>query len=473
MLNKLRSSRFVRDSAILQGSGGIVSGCQVLTSVLLASQLGSDGMGLHFTAVKIYALYFMLLNVGIASAAISQIGGAVTRGQSDKIADWQAFTVKSYVLIGVFLFVAGFWVLPSLVPLVTDEAYEELGRWAWWLCLSPLFDIGRVLAQITFQGTRRMAYLARLEVGTEVGRLSLIAFAVFVFGTPQAAVLATLFSCLIGSAIGLSLYRRAANDGQGTALPSLGTIASRVRAVPLRVGMRLGIRLGLLRSIDALAFDVFPPLVLFVLGVHASELEQPERWVAYFSMAQRFMMVPAVLLSGVARTALPALSGVAGLKDPEAFRRGFIRISVFGGLISLVGIVAALFALPYLLWFLQEFFWLPNDYSEPVNQLAWILAIGYALKGFSGGLETFYIVANRLRVTLVITTVSMMMAMPMLVYLTLKLPTTGPAWSINANYGVVFLHLAYIVWFFRSGQYRSLFRDGSSAPVASAPAVKS
>ena len=101
MLEKARKSRFVRDSVILQGSGGIVAACQLLTSVLLAHQLTSEGQGLYFLALKIYGLYFMLLNVGVASAAVSQIGGAVTRNQKAKVAAWQAFTVKALSLIHI------------------------------------------------------------------------------------------------------------------------------------------------------------------------------------------------------------------------------------------------------------------------------------------------------------------------------------------------------------------------------------
>ncbi len=466
MLEKARKSRFLRDSAILQGSGGVVAGSQLLTSVLLAHQLTSEGQGLYFLALKIYGLYFMLLNVGVASAAVSQIGAAVTRNQKEKVAAWQAFTVKAYALIGILLFAAGYWILPPAVHLFGDGGNPELATWAWWLCLSPVLELGRVLAQITFQGTRKMKYLARLDVGTELGRLALIAFAALVFGTPKAAVLATLGSCLVGSVWGLWLYRSTAKDDQTVPLPTLGAIVRRVREVPLRVGMPLGLRLGFLRSIDALSCDVLPPLFLYFAGVQTQAVEDPESWVAYFIVAQKIMLLPSVLLSGVARTALPTLSGVAGRKDPDAFRRGVFRISLFGGVITLAGLIPVLLLLPIAVWIVY-----PADYVEPVGLLALILTLGYVIKGFSGVLETFYIVANRLKAALVISTLSMMVAVPLMLFLTLALPKTGAAWGINANFSAVFVHFAYILLFFRRGEHRSLFRDASQVDSGSSGEV--
>ncbi len=459
MFEGIRKSRFLRDSFILQSSGMLVAASQLLSSVLLAHALGERGQGLFVSALKIYGLYFMLFNAGVAAATVTQIGAAVTRQQKDKIAAWQAFTLKAYGLAGLLLFAAGWWILPPLSERFFHN--RELGVWAWWLTLCPVLELGRVLAMTSFQGMRKMAYLARLDVGTELARLCLIAFAALYFKTPQAAVIATIGSCALGSLWGLFLYRAASRGEAQDDMPKLGYILEQIRAVPLRVGLRLGMRLGFLRSLDSMANDLLPPLFLLFAGVQLG-MADAEGWVAYMNIAQKIMLLPVVLLSGIARTALPTLSGVAGRKDPEAFKRGFFRISMLGGAITFTGLVVALLVLPFAVRLVY-----PSSYVEPVALLASILAIGFTLKGFCGAFDSFYIVADRLRVAMLFSGISMLVAMPIMLYLTWQFPRTGAAWGVNVIHSVVLLHYVYMIWFFKTGKHKRLFGLGTAVTQAS------
>ena len=460
MIRRVYKSRFLRDSAILQGSGMIVAASQLLSSVILAHVLGENDQGLFITALKIYGLYFMALNTGVVSATVSQVGAAVTRNQKEKVAAWQAFLLKAYLAIGLLLFGLGWLVLPPAAEYFFRD--RQLGYWAWWLSLCPLLESLRVLAMATFQGTRKMKYLARLDVGTELGRLALISAAVLIFHTPQAAVVATILSCLVGSLWAVWLYRVSAEDEGTSNLPTLGSIVRRMPEVPLRVGLPLGLRLGFLRSLDALAYDLLPPLFLLFAGVQL-ELEDPEGWVTYFNIAQRVVLLPVILLSGIARTALPAMSGVAGRKDPEAFRRGFLRITLLGGGITILGLAVALLVLPIAVDIVY-----PSSYVEPVFLLAAILAIGHVIKGFSGAFDSFYIVADRLKAAMLISGISMLLAVPLMLWITLEHPRTGAAWGVNVTYAIGSFHYLYIAWFFYRGKHKGLFQP--SPPKEPEPA---
>lgn len=450
-------SRFVQDSFILQISGMGVAASQLVSALVIAHQLGSDGQGLYVSGLKLYAL-FVILTTGVYPAVVSQIGAAVTRNQKEKIAAWQAFVIKAYFTFGLLFFGVGALLLPSIAEQWFEN--ETLGYWAWWLCLTPLLELGRLVASATFQGTRRMGELARLDLGTELGRASLIIGSVFIWDSAQAAVIATLVSSAWASLLGLTLYRWSSKRHE-TSLPGLRSILNRVRDVPLSVGVPLSFRMGFLRSLDALAFDILPPLFLLAAGI-SMDLSNAENQVGYFNTAQKIMLVPVTLLAGVGRNALPTLSGVAGRKDPEAFRRGFLRITVFGGLVTLGGIALALLAMPYvvgLIW--------PSDYKQPVAVLASILAIGYVIKGFSSGFDSFFMLTDRLKVAMTFSGLSMLFSFPMMYWLTLQFPRTGAAWGVVANFSWGLLHYLYILWFFRTKQYLTLFQD--KPPIAHPP----
>lgn len=457
---RLLKSRFFRDSLLLQASGALVALCQLFSASILAHSLGETAQGRYISAVKVYGLLFMLFNTGIVPAVVSQVGGAVIRGQIEKIAAWQGFLVKAYLLTGVVLASIGWLVLPPF----TEQAFgnRDLGLWAFWLCFTPLLECGRVLAMCSFQGLRLMRDLARLDVYGEFGRLFLVAGAAYWFETPQAVVLATLASGLWGSLVGLQLYRRALSAGaQG--LPGLGRVFQRMKDVRLAVGLPLGLRLGLLRSLDALHFDLLPPLLMFYAGVQKGTAT-PEDPVAYFNNAQRLMLIPAVLMTGIARNTLPAMSGIAGRKDPELLRRSFWKVTWLGGLFNAAGLLVVLLAMPLVLdWFL------PASYHAPVIELAWIIGLAGLIKGFAGAYDSFYIVADRLRITLRINLVGTVVCLWLLVELTLANPATGAAWGMVIANTWGLLHLAYIAWFFHTGRHRGLFLDaGSPATVPAA-----
>jgi O-antigen/teichoic acid export membrane protein len=262
-------------------------------------------------------------------------------------------------------------------------------------------------------------------------------------------ILATLFSGAWASLVGAWLYRRSRQQNP-TGLPPFSRVLERMRDVRLSVGLPLGLRLGLLRSLDAMHFDLLPPLLMLFAGVKL-DLAQPEGSVAYFNTAQRLMLIPAVLMSGIARNTLPAMSGIAGKRDPELFRRSFWRVTLLGGLMNGAELLVVLLGLPVVLWFF------PDHYRDPVLHLAWILGLSGLIKGLAGAYDSFYIVADRLRVTLTINLVGTLVCLWVQYQLCMDNPETGAAWGIVVAQAWGLFHLVYISWFFATGRYQGLF----------------
>ena len=185
----------------------------------------------------------------------------------------------------------------------------------------------------------------------------------------------------------------------------------------------------MLRSIDALGFQVLPALIIKALV--GSEV------VAYTRIAQRIMNVPRMLMGGISRAVFPVLNQMAGLKDMVAFKRTFIRTTWMGGTFVAAGI---LLALPIVRILVQTFF--PPDYVDPVVHLTRILAVGYVPFSYSICLDSFFIVTNRMRGAIAINTVGITTTMIFTAWMCTIFPATGGAWGLV--YGMSWVSINYI-----------------------------
>lgn len=460
MLKRFFGSRFFRDSAILQVSGGLTALSSLISVAVIAGTIGADQQGEYITAISLYGLFFMLFNTGVMQATVTQLASNLAHGRREKIASWLAFLVKVYALAGVFLLAVGWLVLPPLGTLFGDG--RHVGVMAWWLCASPLLELPRVVAAATFQAARRMADLARLEVRTEFARLLLVCSGALITGDARGPVLGTVATAGVGGVLGLLAYRRAAR-GDELKLPSPGFIIGHVRDVPLRQGLRLSLRIGALRSLDALAFNILPPLFIQLAG-RLSGHANTDQWVSYFRIAQRVMQIPVIALQGISRTALPALSQMAGRRDAVGFERAFQRVTIVSGAMTGLGVLIAL-----LLVRIPVEWLLPPEYHDPVPRLCAILAMGYGVIGFSVAFDSYYIVTDQLKLALRLSFGSMAISLPALFWLCWLLPESGAAWGMVLNYSYTIVHLVFMARYFRSGRMARVWEGAAPSEDGSAP----
>lgn len=442
-LAQLARNRFLRDSAILQIGGALNSVGNLLSSVVLAHLLGARDQGNFYTAQAIYALAYLLLNLGMTQAAVSQVASANARGLQEKLVNWLAFLSKIHVVTGVLLLGLGCLALAHASGWLPGGGLASAERryltlLALCLCATPILEMPRVVCCAAFQGTRRMLPLAQTENGTEACRVVLVIAGASLTGDPLGPIVGSLIASALGSVLAIDLYRNARRDG-GLPLPAVREIARRMRAVPLREGLPLGVRIGMLRGLDATMTDVLPPLL-----IQAVAPRMGAETVAYFRIAQRVMRMPQLLLSGFARNMLPLLSELAGKRDLLAMRKVYLRATLIAAAVTSSGVLLCLAAVPVLLHWLY-----PDSYAAPVWNVSWVLALGAILQSFHVGFDAFYIVVNRLRVAIFFGLSGAVLYLSLAIALAHVDPLTAPAWALLAGLSYSTLNLVYILRYFR------------------------
>ncbi len=439
LLAMLRT-KFVRDSATLQ-IGALINACgNFLSSVVVAHLLGAHLQGIYFVTIAFFSFFFFTTSLGVLPATVSQVAAASARGLTEKVAQWLAFLLKAHLLLAAVLVGLGWFVLPAVAELVygTSElpvAPRQVGIWAWWLCFMPLLELPKVVCIAAFQGTRRMLPLAQTENASEAIRVVLVVVGAMGTGTPAGPLIGWMAASFLSSFVALDLYRRAQSDG-GPPLPTVRDVLRRWSSVPVRRGMRLGVRIGLLRNVDALAVSILPPLIIQRFGT--------SEYVAYFRVAMSTMKIPFMMMQGMSRTALPAMSRLAGLQDAARFRELFVRVTLLGGLMIAIGILGFL---PLVPWIVGELY--PAGYVEPVWLLARILAVGFVCAAFAVAIDAFYIATDRLRVALRVALACLLITVPLSAVLAWLMPRTGAAWGAVSSMGWTLVHYAYIALYFR------------------------
>lgn len=432
-------SKLMKDTATLQVSGMLNQASQLLSSIVLAYLVGSHGQGMYFLAIALQGVVHNLVNVGVVAASTTQVAAASVRDSREKVAGWLAFLVKANVTFSLGVIVVGWWLLPISAhwfdhQLGPGEA-DTLGRWAWYLALWPLIDTPRMVAQVAFLGTRRMLKLSQLDNGQEVVRAALVIFGALITGGFEGALAGEILSRVLSSYLAVDLYFAARRDGEAW-LPSMRDVFRRAREVPFSSGMRLALRIGFIKNMNVLWMDLMPGLLLAGFAGPA--------FLAYYRVANKVMGVPLMMLQGITRTVLPALSEKRGLRDLEGFRRIYYRaargsVLVVGGLTLLM--------LPFVKPFVAALW--PADYAEPVFTYSWILALGLVPIAYSVGLDAFYMLTDQMKTCLTIVLVGSVVTIPANVFLIWAFPETGAAWGQTLYRACVVAHFVFVAWYFR------------------------
>ena len=432
-------SKLMKDTATLQVSAMLNQASQLVSSVVLAYLLGSHGQGMYFLAITLQAVVYNLVNVGVVAATTTQVAAASVRDSREKVAGWLAFLVKANVIFSVGVIALGYWLLPLAARWYTAELGPQearnLGLWAWYLALWPLIDTPRVVAQVAFLGTRRMLKISQLDNGQELARAVLVTCGAVITGSFEGALMGEILSRVLSSYLGFDLYYAARRDGEAW-LPSMREVFRRAPEIPFSSGMRLALRIGFIKNVNVLSMDLMPGLLLV-------KFASPS-YLAYYRIANKVMGLPLMMLQGITRTILPALSEMRGLRDLERFKRIYYRSARWSGLV--VGGLS-LIMLPFVEPFVGALW--PADYAKPVFTYSWILALGLVPIAFSVGLDSFYMLTDQMKTCLKIMLVGAFLTIPANVFLIWAFPETGAAWGQTIYRSYVFVHFAFVAWYFR------------------------
>jgi O-antigen/teichoic acid export membrane protein len=166
------------------------------------------------------------------------------------------------------------------------------------------------------------------------------------------------------------------------------------------------------------------------------------------------MGFPLMMMQGVSRTILPALSERRGLQDLAGFRRLYMRTT------WLAGSALTAFVLLCLL-LVKPFVGLayPADFAEPVLKCCMILALGVIPLAFAVAQDPFYILTNRMKANLIICLVGALVTIPANVVLLRIYPDTGPVWGQALYLSWVLVHFVYIAAYFRKRAHMTAWVD--------------
>lgn len=460
MIGGLLRNRFLRNTAVLQVGGGLNAVLGIVSAVGLAHVLGARDQGSWVVAQQLYALLFFVVNLGVAQVAVTHVAAASARGLDGKVTDWLAFLVKAMGLIGLWMAGVGWFVIPWGVEVwrgINPSIDPDVGMWAWLLTLSPLLELPRAVAMTAFQGTRRMLAMAQTENCAELLRVFLVLGGAVIAASPFGAVVGQLLASGLSSLVAMEMYRRerrghriegpagpagpagtAGTGGdQGYFLPGIGAVLRRLGSVPVRGGLVDGLKMGVMRQTDALSIKILPPLLIQTFG--------QSTWVAYFRIAQSIMNVPLMLMQGVSRTALPALSELRGAQDDREFKRLFLRATFLGGGLVALAILAALPVVHFVVvvW--------PADYHGPIRTLSWILALGQLPLAFMIAMDPFYLLSGRLKAAVKINIAGFLVVVPLAAGLVYLDPERGAAWGFVVTTAVAYVHFVYVWRYYRGG----------------------
>jgi len=443
---RLLDSRFMRDAFTLQVAAGITSVGNLVSTMALAFLLGAELQGLFYVAMAWYSLFYLLGNVGLTSVTVSHIAKAIGGGRREDIVNWLAFLLKASTSLSILMFGLAWFILPPIASYYGGEGANSvlLADWAVLLCLLPIIEVPRIVATAAFQGSRQMLYLAQLENAIEAGRVFLIVSLIVITGSAKGAIWGTLAAGVLGSGLAIALYFRARRDSEvraaktgDAALPTVRALFGAMGTVPIRQGLPMGIRVGFMRNLDALVLDSAPVLIMGMAGIGGPAS------AAYFRIAQRLLRIPLMLLQGVSRTAVPAFSELAVLKDATRLRSLFYKASFGGGLMISLGIGLMMIVLPMIV---GEFF--PSDYAEPVTHFSYLLCAGFVSTAFSGVFESFYLATNKIHIAL---RIGLVLALPMLACMYIGgiyFGPTGVALGLTIALSTGIVHHLYIYRYF-------------------------
>jgi O-antigen/teichoic acid export membrane protein len=430
----LVGSRFLRESTTLQGAAFGSAASNLVGSVVLTHVLGAAELGVFYTAVAAFSLLWAFLNLGLAAVATGEAARALQAGRKDDVARWLGaltWLTPATALVAALL---GWFTLAPLCELVYPRYGADIAPIAAWMCLLPLIDAPRTVLSAALQSTRRMASLARIDLGHELVRVVLVSVGALMTGDAYGPLVGTLLASIGGSLLALDHYLQARRAG--LPLPPIAALL-RARGAPFGRALRDGAKVGLVRNVDALGVQILPALILPLFANVA--------WVSYLRIAQRLVAMARLVMQGINRTALPALSALAGVKDVQGLRRVYWRASLLSGSTISLGILLALPVLPYIIRAL-----FPSDFHDPVWTIVLILAPGVMVVSFSVANDVFYLVTRQMRVAIVLSVTGLVLNTAQITLFAWWMPTIGVAIGLSVTCLWSLVHVAYAWRWFRT-----------------------
>ncbi|MHC4942859.1 MAG: lipopolysaccharide biosynthesis protein [Planctomycetota bacterium] len=430
----LLKSKFIKDMLFLQAGTLFTAGTYMLTSILLARHLGPYELGRYGLADRIYTFCFFLVNMSLINVTIVHYSQATGMKNVKKQVQALAAFLKLYAVMIVAILALGFY----LCPLAGEAFYQdrEVGLFGWLLCFMGLFDIMRAMVMALLQGLRRMGRVAWLDSSVALLRLLIVLGIVLLDYGLRELIYAMVAHALLSSLVGFGFYAKQRKEEAPEKAPRLAEILKAVPSAPMKQFFSLSLFIALNKNMYEIA------------GIYGTFLMAKVSFsdAGYLRIAWVIMWGLTLLLGAVTRNLLPTLGFKLGNEegmDISKMGGALAKVSVASGVLfaALTGLF--LLVLPWLVDLLYG-----EQYMDSVN-IVMIIASSHLVFGFAVILDSFYIYANRIRLSVIINFILFILLLPLGYLGMVYFGQTGVAWYLAAVRIVVVVHLVYIFIYFR------------------------
>lgn len=392
-INFLRQNLFVQNVAVLQmGSfGGTL--VQAVFGILIARILQPELFGVYSLAIGLASLAGLLLGAGMQDAVATLVGSAYVKNEKEELLNVLAFLLKITFYAGLATLVIFFF-----VPSIADYFYGDssIGWYSGIILLGVFFSSSfNAVTQLSLQVAGKIKALALIVFSDQFFRFGFSLLFVFL----GLGVLGGVSGQLVGAVgilvFSLSVWRWLRVNYE--IFPSLGELFKKAKHVSIFKYLNFSFWVAVDRNMGNLYMAL--PVVLTGIYVTAGE-------VAFFKLAFGYLNLGLSLLgpiSALLNMEFPKIQ----INDPNKLRYNFIRVSMFGLLISSVLTAGIILVSPLAFRILYG-----ENFMPSVNYVFGLFIYG-ALFGIGIGLGPMWRAINKVKISILINTIILGLGIPL------------------------------------------------------------
>jgi len=394
--------RFIRGVAILQ-TGSFATGIiQALVGVFLARWLQPELFGVFALAFSLASLISVFVGAGVQDAVAQDamstvLSEAYVRKDRAAIKDALAFLVKITFFIAILALIG-----TALAPLIAKGLYgsSKIGVYAGVIILAVasstfFFSLSTLILRVLY----RIRAMMLLTLSDQVVRYGLSLLLVFLGFSVAGAVTGHLLGAVVILFISFFVWENLRK--QYSFLPSLRGLLGQAKKVSVKKYLGFSGWIAVDRNLASL-YAILPVLLT---GVFVASSE-----VAFFKLAFAYINV-AVSLLGPVSVLLNVEFPKMKIEDSAKLSQNFIKVSFYSLGLSGVLTAVALLAAPYAFKFFYGISFLPS-----VEYVYGLFVYG-ALFGIGVGLGPMWRAVNKVKVSILINTITLGIGVPLGLFL--------------------------------------------------------
>jgi O-antigen/teichoic acid export membrane protein len=433
MIEKIKNlfkHNFVKDTAILQVGTFFSTGLSFLASMIFARVLGPENYGQYALIFALTGLIQIFMNWGADYATITLLAEAWARRDKEEVKNLIVFFIKTSLIVAFTVGLLGI----IFASIIAGRLYNNshIGNLARFVLTAGVIQFVFSTLTIILQASRKIKELTIIENTNKIFYIAIPSgLVLFGFGL-NGIVWGQLISAFIFFIFSFYFYKFLCSKTD--MLPKWKEILVGIKNVSIKKYFKF----GFLIAIDKNLSNLYSVLPMTFLGMSVGTEE-----ISYFKIAFSYIGLSLMFLGPISRLLMVQLpkSKVAGI---ATLKEHFFKTAFYSFLIIL-GIVAPMVFLgKYLILIFYGEKYLP---SVKLIYMLW----PYALIMASGiGLGAFYRAVNKMKVSIFINLINLIIGAPIFYFMIRNYGTTGMAIATICWIGItVLISLIYIKNYFK------------------------